>query len=73
METHHPQRHAHGAFLSPGGDRRAAGAGGVARGSGYRWAATTVAGVYSAFVLLMSWILPLFPAAAETGTGLSPA
>ena len=41
----------------------------VARGSGYRWAATTVAGVYSVFVLLMSWILPLFPAAAEARPG----
>src|SRR5450631_374770 len=34
----------------------------MSRGSGYRWAATTVAGVYSLFILLMSWILPLFPA-----------
>ena len=39
----------------------------VARGSGYRWAATAVAGVYSVFVLLMSWILPLFPAQPKLG------
>ncbi|HXB68629.1 MAG TPA: hypothetical protein VNY05_10315 [Candidatus Acidoferrales bacterium] len=40
---------------------------GVARASGYRWAATAVAGVYGVFVLLMSWILPLFPAAPKLG------
>ena len=40
---------------------------GVARGSGYRWAATAVAGVYSAFLLLMGWILPLFPAQPKLG------
>ena len=45
----------------------------LARGSGYRWAATSVAGVYSVFVLLMSWILPLFPAQPKLGPGLSPA
>ena len=39
----------------------------VARGSGYRWAATWVAGVYTVFVLLMSWILPLFPAEPKLG------
>jgi hypothetical protein len=39
----------------------------AARGSGYRWAATSVAGVYSVFVLLMSWILPLFPAQPKLG------
>jgi hypothetical protein len=39
----------------------------MARGSQYRWAATTVAGVYSVFVLLMSWILPLFPAQPKLG------
>jgi hypothetical protein len=39
----------------------------AARGTGYRWAATTVAGVYSVFVLLMSWILPLFPAEPKLG------
>jgi hypothetical protein len=39
----------------------------MSRGSGYRWAATTVAGVYSLFILLMSWILPLFPAQPKLG------
>jgi hypothetical protein len=39
----------------------------IARGSAYRWAATAVAGVYSIFVLLMSWILPLFPAQPKLG------
>ena len=39
----------------------------VARGSGYRWAATTVAGVYTVFLLLVSWILPLFPAEPKLG------
>jgi hypothetical protein len=39
----------------------------VARTSGYRWAATAVAGVYMTFVLLMSWILPLFPAEPKLG------
>jgi hypothetical protein len=34
----------------------------IARGSAYRWAAMAVAAAYSVFVLLMSWILPLFPA-----------
>src|SRR5262249_15594884 len=39
----------------------------VARGSGYRWAATGVAAVYTVFVLLVSWILPLFPAEPKLG------
>jgi len=39
----------------------------AARASGYRWAATAVAGVYTGFVLLMSWILPLFPAEPKLG------
>jgi len=39
----------------------------AARGSRYRWAATSVTGVYSAFVLGMSWILPLFPAQPKLG------
>src|SRR5205823_4381440 len=39
----------------------------IARGTGYRWAATGVAGVYTVFVLLMSWILPLFPAEPKLG------
>jgi len=39
----------------------------VGRASGYRWAATAVAGVYFTFMLLMSWILPLFPAEPKLG------
>jgi hypothetical protein len=39
----------------------------VARGSGHRWGATAVAAVYSIFVLLMSWVLPLFPAEPKLG------
>jgi hypothetical protein len=39
----------------------------VARASRYKWAATGVAGVYSLFILLMSWILPLFPAEPKLG------
>lgn len=39
----------------------------IARGSAYRWAATAVTGIYSVFVLLMSWILPLFPAQPKLG------
>src|SRR5215510_9067289 len=40
---------------------------GVARASGRRWAATTVAGVYFLFVLAVSWILPMFPATPKLG------
>jgi hypothetical protein len=40
---------------------------GVARAARYKWAATAVAGVYSVFVLLLSWILPLFPAEPKLG------
>src|SRR5438874_2589974 len=40
---------------------------GVARASRYRWAASVVAGVYFALVLLMSWMLPLFPAQPKLG------
>ena len=40
---------------------------GVARASNFKWAAATVAGVYTTFVLLMSWILPLFPAEPKLG------
>ncbi len=40
---------------------------GVARASKFRWAATTVAGVYTLFLLLMGWILPLFPAEPKLG------
>jgi hypothetical protein len=40
---------------------------GAARGSGRRWAATIVASIYFVFILLMSWILPLFPATPKLG------
>jgi hypothetical protein len=40
---------------------------GVARASGFKWAATTVAGVYFVFVLLIGRILPLFPAEPKLG------
>jgi hypothetical protein len=40
---------------------------GVARASHFKWAAAAVAGVYTTFVLLMSWILPLFPAEPKLG------
>ncbi|MBA3559284.1 MAG: hypothetical protein H0W30_11860 [Gemmatimonadaceae bacterium] len=35
---------------------------GIARASGLRWPATTIAAVYCAIMILMGWILPLFPA-----------
>jgi hypothetical protein len=41
--------------------------GGVARASRFKWASTTVAGVYTAFVFLMGRILPLFPAEPKLG------
>jgi hypothetical protein len=40
---------------------------GVARASRYKWGATAVAGIYTVFVLLISWILPLFPAEPKLG------
>jgi hypothetical protein len=39
----------------------------LARATGHRWARTIVAGVYSLFVLLMMWVLPLFPAQPKLG------
>jgi hypothetical protein len=39
----------------------------IARVSGHRWARTIMTGVYSVFVLLMLWILPLFPAQPKLG------
>ena len=44
----------------------------IARASRYKWAATAVAGVYTLFVLLISWILPLFPAEPKLGPVLFP-
>jgi hypothetical protein len=40
---------------------------GVARAARFKWAATAVAGIYMVFVLLISWILPLFPAEPKLG------
>ena len=40
---------------------------GVARASRFQWAATVVAGVYTLFLLLVGWILPLFPAEPKLG------
>ena len=40
---------------------------GVARASSFRWAATSVAGVYFVFQFLMGRILPLFPAEPKLG------
>jgi hypothetical protein len=40
---------------------------GISRGSGFRWAATAVAGTYTAVMLLLVWILPLFPAEPKLG------
>jgi hypothetical protein len=40
---------------------------GIARASNFKWAASAVTGVYTTFVLLMSWILPLFPAEPKLG------
>ena len=39
----------------------------LARASGHRWARTIVTGVYSLFVLLLMWVLPLFPASPKLG------
>lgn len=39
----------------------------MARAANHRWARTIITGVYSLFVLLMLWILPLFPAQPKLG------
>src|SRR5215813_296231 len=39
----------------------------LARVSGHRWARTIMTGVYSAFVLILMWVLPLFPAQPKLG------
>jgi len=44
----------------------------VARASRYRWAATAIAAIYTVFVALLGWILPLFPAEPKLGPVLSP-
>jgi hypothetical protein len=40
---------------------------GVWKASGRRWTATILAAIYSAFLLAMLWILPLFPAEPKLG------
>jgi hypothetical protein len=45
---------------------------GIGRTSGSRWAATTVASVYTALWLAGNWILPLFPAHAKLGPVFTP-
>jgi len=40
---------------------------GVSKASGKRWAATTVAAIYSVFLLGLLWVLPLFPAEPKLG------
>jgi hypothetical protein len=40
---------------------------GIARAIDFPWGAAAVSGVYTTFVLLMSWILPLFPAEPKLG------
>src|SRR5262249_3961074 len=39
----------------------------LARVSGHRWARTIMTGVYSSFVLVLMWVLPLFPAQPKLG------
>jgi hypothetical protein len=39
----------------------------LSRAGGYRWGATTVAAIYTAFVLGQLWLLPLFPATPKLG------
>jgi hypothetical protein len=41
------------------------------RATGLRWAATTVAALYTAFILGLLWILPLFPAQPKLGPVMS--
>lgn len=45
---------------------------GVGRASGYRWAATTLAAIYTALWLAADWIFPLFPAQAKLGPVFTP-
>src|SRR5580704_10825716 len=45
---------------------------GIARTSGRRWAATTVASIYTALWLAGNWIFPLFPAQAKLGPVFTP-
>ena len=45
---------------------------GIARASGWRWAATTVAAIHTALWLAGNWIFPLFPAQAKLGPVFTP-
>jgi hypothetical protein len=45
---------------------------GVAAGSGHHWAATTVACIYTVFMVLMIWILPRFAAEPKLGPVFNP-
>jgi hypothetical protein len=45
---------------------------GIARTSGRRWAATTLASIYTALWLAGNWIFPLFPAQAKLGPVFTP-
>src|SRR5579863_7742181 len=45
---------------------------GIGRASGRRWAATTVAAIYTALWLAGNWIFPLFPAQARLGPVFTP-
>jgi hypothetical protein len=40
---------------------------GLARASGYRWGATTVAAIYTVWELAQLWVMPLFPATPKLG------
>ncbi|MCU1253776.1 MAG: hypothetical protein JWM83_75 [Candidatus Angelobacter sp.] len=40
---------------------------GLARVARHRWARTIMTGIYSAFVLILMWVLPLFPAQPKLG------
>ncbi len=44
----------------------------IARTSGTRWAATTIAGTYTAFMIAAVWVMPLFPAEAKLGPVYQP-
>jgi hypothetical protein len=44
----------------------------ASRATGNRWGATISAGIYSAFLLALVWILPLFPAQPKLGPVLYP-
>ncbi len=45
---------------------------GVVAGSGHRWAATIVAGIYTLFMASLIWILPLFSAQPKLGPVYNP-